>query len=165
MEIEGYPNYTLDRDGVVRNITTGKVRKPHANKQNGYLQIGLWRTNKGTNFYLHRLLAAHYLPKPSEAHTIVDHINRVVTDNRLENLRWVTPAESNLNMSAQERDNHNCYWREDAQLWRVIIQRDHKTTYLGSTKTLEEARALRDQHYLTALKPTGSCSSREPARR
>ena len=61
-----------------------------------------WKTSKGYRGYSiygrsvegHILVAKTYLgPKPGPDYQ-VDHINRVRTDNRVENLRWVTRAEN-----------------------------------------------------------------------
>lgn len=43
-----------------------------------------------------RLIAECFIPIP-EGKPTVDHINRIRTDNRVENLRWATYREQNLN--------------------------------------------------------------------
>lgn len=59
----------------------------------GYYWIGI----NGNLQSVHQLVATAFLPpRPSEAHTI-DHINRIRTDNRAENLRWATKREQTLN--------------------------------------------------------------------
>ena len=61
----------------------GKIVEPHVN--NRYLCI--------SKFFIHRAVAELYVPNP-ENKPYVDHINTVTTDNRAENLRWVTHKEN-----------------------------------------------------------------------
>ena len=46
--------------------------------------------------YLHKIVAKLFIPNPDNK-TEVDHINTIRTDNRVENLRWVTRSENRLN--------------------------------------------------------------------
>lgn len=46
--------------------------------------------------YLHRIVAELFIPNPDNK-PYIDHINTITTDNRVENLRWVTNSENMLN--------------------------------------------------------------------
>jgi hypothetical protein len=145
MDIIDYPNYTIDRDGIVKNKTTGKILADRINTQIGYRYVSLWKNNKERKFTLHRLLGLHYIPNP-ENKPYIDHIDRNKLNNDLSNLRWVDGTENNLNSPSQERQTHNIYWVEERKYYKVIIQRYGVAKYCGSAKTIEEAIAIRDSY-------------------
>lgn len=49
----------------------------------------------------HRIIAQQFIPNPDNL-TQVDHINRIKTDNRIENLRWVSNSENNKNRTGNK---------------------------------------------------------------
>jgi hypothetical protein len=72
----------------------GKVLSPKTSA-NGYAAVNLWRDNKGTTVDVHRLVCAAFngaAPRGMD----VNHINGCRTDNRPNNLEWVTRRENLL---------------------------------------------------------------------
>lgn len=68
----------------------GKILKQYKSN-NGYLVTSLTKNSK--KFLTHRLVAQAFIPNPDSL-PCVNHINEVKTDNRVENLEWVTHKEN-----------------------------------------------------------------------
>lgn len=77
----------------------------------------------------------------------VDHINRVQSDDRWENLRQATRSQNNLNRDYTGASGQKGVYRH-SQNNRWIAQYDR--IYIGSYPTVEEATAARDA-FITAL--------------
>ena len=73
---------------------TNKLLKPRFNDR-GYISVVLYNNGGNHTFRINRLVAMVFIPNP-ENKPEIDHINTNKTDNRVENLRWVT-HEENMN--------------------------------------------------------------------
>ena len=111
--IEGYENLyqissigrvrSLDRFDSIGRFIKGKILKPRIDKD-GYHCIFLSKNGTQKPFKIHRLVAQAFIPNPDNK-PCIDHVNCVRSDNRLENLRWVTYLENNLNPITRKRSS------------------------------------------------------------
>jgi hypothetical protein len=99
-EIPGYQNYMVGSDGFIyrkRSKNRGLKKLKGSAQRQGYLQIALYKDGKNFDrFLVHRIVAEAFVPNPDKKPN-VDHISTIVTDNRPENLRWVTQKENSNN--------------------------------------------------------------------
>lgn len=101
-KIEERQNYSISTTGQVRNDKTGRILKPHKGTA-GYYQVMLGR--KTVPLYVHRLVAKAFIDNPDNLPQ-VDHINGDKTDNRVENLRWLSVSDNCWSFGYYERKEH-----------------------------------------------------------
>lgn len=99
--INNFPEYEVSSLGRVKSLKWNKERilKPYMTKD-GYGLVDL-RNNRRLTQYIHRFVAEAFIPRV-EGKNYVDHINHITTDNRVENLRWVTNSENCLNKRSRQ---------------------------------------------------------------
>jgi HNH endonuclease len=86
---------------------------------------------------------------------VIDHINGVTSDNRLENLRDVTQSENLRNRTKVNKNSQSgypgVYPSSPRGKWRAVVVVDGKHTYHGTYEDPELAykiaRAIKRMHY------------------
>jgi len=98
-DIDGYEGlYQVSDRGRAKRVAggpsthAGRILKP-IKHPNGYLTVTLYRGGKSKQMLVHRLVAIAFLGDPPPG-CEVNHKNGDKTDNRTENLEWVTASEN-----------------------------------------------------------------------
>jgi hypothetical protein len=76
---------------------------------------------------------------------IADHINRDKLDNRRQNLRVVTPAQSNLNRVTKP-GKYGVGIKICRGKYQARVKRNGQVAHLGTWETLQEAQEARDAY-------------------
>jgi hypothetical protein len=119
--------------------------------KNGYkfLKIQI-KGNISRSIFVHQIIAVIFLNhKINGNNLVVDHINSIKTDNRLENLRVVTQREnSSKEVSIKSGLPTGVYYTKKTNRFQSQIKVKGKKIYLGSFKDLN----LASKAYQNALK-------------
>jgi hypothetical protein len=111
----------------------------------GYQIISICKKSITLKKSVHRLVAEAFVENPNN-NNFVDHINRNKTDNRAENLRWVSKSENNLNTLCKNREKFGLRWHKRGSGYYEIRfgPKGNEKSY-GIAATLEEAKQKRDE--------------------
>lgn len=84
--------YQVSSFGNIRRTSTGKNLSMEKNTH-GYHRVCLSKNGYYKRYRVHRLVALAFIPN-SERKETVNHINGIKTDNRVDNLEWLTMREN-----------------------------------------------------------------------
>ena len=91
-DIEGF-NYRVSDEGEILSLHTNRVMKSHANRADGYMQVGLTKDGRAKSCFVHHLVAAAFI-RPRAHRECINHKNGDKRDNRAANLEYCTHKEN-----------------------------------------------------------------------
>ena len=110
-------DYFISNKGRLKSCKKNQaiILKPDLTRKNkGYLRVQLYIKGKSQHYLIHRLVAFYFIentPKKEDLDNYeIHHKNFVCTDNRVQNLQWVTKQEHQIihkeaNKEMQSKDN------------------------------------------------------------
>ena len=118
--------YQASNFGRIKSLKYGKekILKPRLGKR-GYQMVQLYKDGKGKNYRIHRLVYEAFNDKIPKG-LVVNHLNEIKTDNRLENLEICTNKE-NIN-------HGTCRARMSAAKKGKKLSEEHKRKLSASQK-------------------------------
>ena len=128
--ISGYEGlYSVDKNGNVYSEQTTMSRRKGVLKpeiKNGYLSVNLYKNGKCKHHYVHRLVAAAFIPNPNDYREI-NHIDCNKHNNAVLNLEWCD-RKSNLKHSydnglKRAGEKHGCSKLTEKQVAEIRAAR------------------------------------------
>jgi hypothetical protein len=134
-DIFGYEGiYMASSLGRIKSLMFGKekILKPGINSTGYYVAI-LSKNKKRKTFKVHQLIAMAFLNHvPDKYKMVIDHVNSIPTDNRIENLRVVS---NRFNLSKDRKNKTSkytgVYKHSGSEKWISQAVIGKKRIYLG----------------------------------
>ncbi len=149
-DIPGYEGiYQVSNLGNVKSLNYNHTKKEKILKKSfsgpkraQYLSVCLTKNYKQKTIKIHNLVAKTFLNHYYDINKkiVIDHINSIKTDNRLENLQLISHRE---NSSKDRKNKTSKYvgvcWCNLNKKWKATININKKSKYLGLFKDEFEA--------------------------
>ena len=141
-DVIGYEGlYQISNSGRVKSLGNNKFKKEKilkdCNDYRGYYKVSLSKNGNVKLRKIHQLVAIAFLNhKPDgTSKIVVDHINDIKTDNRVENLQIITQRENAFKTQGNYTSNYKgVHLKKGRNKWDANITINRKTVYLGSFK-------------------------------
>lgn len=149
------PNYLVSKDGEVFSLYWKRKIKGTLS-QSGYYILNMNQHTNPKVVFVHRMVARTFL---GESDLDVNHKNKIKTDNRLENLEYVTRRENNCH---RLKKPVGTYWSEVDNAYKTKIDIDGRSYFIGHYETEEDSMAAYsrvsrffgiENKYISAPKP------------
>ncbi len=159
--------YQISTLGRVQSTRRKKIMTPWISGKNKYPTVNIYMNpNEKRDVTVHKLVAYTFLPAPpTPEELVVDHIDRIATNNRLSNLKWITAKENRRRAHPTSRPRKGNpalpplfpkHTHPDDHVYNIIrttngrfrarCMRDNKQVSLGTYDTLQEAMDAYDAY-------------------
>jgi hypothetical protein len=138
--IKDFENYSASNLGNIKNNKTGRILKPGIDKQCYYF-VTLYKDKKPFFKNIHRLVADAFLDNPLNKNC-VDHFDSNRLNNKIENLRFATTSENNMNRKINSNNISGfkgIHFHKKLNKWCAQIQINGKKQHLGLFENIEDA--------------------------
>ena len=96
IKVFNFSNYFISNLGRVKSVKHhDRILRQYINSK-GYLKIHPYLDGKKRSYFVHRLVGENFIVKDRP---FINHKNGIKTDNRVDNLEWVTHSENLLHAS------------------------------------------------------------------
>lgn len=132
-----------------------KLKKLTISSDGRYSQVTLCKEKKVKTFQIHKLVAIAFLNhKPNGHFIVIDHINNVQTDNRVENLQIISQRENcSKDKSGYSSMYTGVYYDKSAKSYISRIRVGGEKKYLGCFRTEIEAHLAYQRELQKITKP------------
>ena len=138
--IKDFDNYEISNFGNVKSKKTDKILKP-AIDNHCYYKINLSKNGKQFSKRIHKLVANEFLPNPLNKNC-VDHIDNNRLNNNVENLRYATIQQNNMNKKLSIKNTSGfkgVHFDKKSNKWKSQIQINGTKQHLGYFDKIEDA--------------------------
>tara|TARA_R100000951_G_scaffold57298_1_gene48143 strand:+ start:541 stop:1101 length:561 start_codon:yes stop_codon:yes gene_type:complete len=155
--IKDFETYAVNKKGEILNLRSKRLMKLYPNNTNGgYLQVALINENGYKLLVIHQIVAKTFIPL-IEGKPYIDHIDRNIINNNIDNLRWVNIYEQAENRGVQKisKTQKKYIQLEDVKTkknpnpsWRITIKNikcNYKKRFEYATHTLDDIIKIRDE--------------------
>ena len=122
--------------GIIRIKYDGSGRSEPKPNNTGYMRYGVTTDRFQIMYQAHRITYLLHNPDMDQS-LMIDHINGIKTDNRIDNLRAVSNQHNHFN----RRTNKGFSWCRKSKKFRSDICVNATNIYLGVHETILDARA------------------------